>query len=132
MSVRAFPPALLVAVAVADGRGASELAFYLLLVAIPAAASAGLARFGDLVDAKMAASDEAGRTLQALGGALALTLVVVSAGTRSPFLAAGTVPAVARTAVLAALAVTCLQAVAELVTRMSRRERVLAAAQPTD
>ena len=50
MARRAIPVGLVIAAAAADGAGAHRLAFYALLLAVPAAAAAALEAFGHVLD----------------------------------------------------------------------------------
>ncbi len=78
----ALAPAL--AAVVADAAGAGGLAFYLLLAAVPAAATAGLEVVGEVVDRRCG-------PLRAALSAFTLALVVIAATTRTPLLALGCV-----------------------------------------
>jgi len=93
-----------IAAAAADGAGFHELAFYALLLAVPAAAVAALEAFGRVLDGE-------NEHLQALLWTLVLARVVVGAAVRAPAVTEGVVPASARSALLACLAVFCVQAV---------------------
>src|ERR671936_577853 len=75
MARRATPVGLVLIATAADGAGAHGLAFYALLLAVPAAAVAALEAFGQVLDG-------AGEHLHALLWALLLALVVVGAGGR--------------------------------------------------
>src|SRR3954463_14983799 len=112
MTRRLVPVGLVIAAAAADGAGAHGLAFYALLLAVPAAAVAALEAFGRVLDG-------AGEHLHAalwtvvLGGreghlraalwAVWLGGVGVGAGGRGPAVTEGSVPALARSALLACL-----------------------------
>jgi hypothetical protein len=74
-----LPALLVVLAAVADGRDAHELAFYALLGAVPFAAVAAIAAFGDQLDSR----DGAVGALQAMLWGLAVVLLVVSCSARS-------------------------------------------------
>ena len=104
MARRAIPVGLVVAAAAADGAGFHELAFYALLAAVPAAAVAALDAFGRVLDG-------ANEHLHALLWTIVLALVVVGAAVRAPAVTEGAVPTLARSALLACLAVFCVQAV---------------------
>ncbi len=95
---------LVIAAAAADGAGFHALAFYALLLAVPAAAVAALEAFGRVLDG----ADE---HLHALLWTIVLALVVVGSAARAPAVTEGVVPAAARLALLACLAVFCVQAV---------------------
>ena len=114
MARRAIPVGLVVAAAAADGAGAHELAFYALLLAVPAAAVVALDTFGELLDG---ARDH----LHALLWTVVLALIVVGAAVRAPAVTEGAVPALARSALLACLAIFCVQAVASLAAELRRR-----------
>jgi len=75
---RCLPVALALAAWGADAHGSLGLAFYLLLAAVPAAAAAGLAAFGDAVDGR----GEHPAVQAALWG-LATGLLVLSCAARS-------------------------------------------------
>src|SRR5436190_21741851 len=94
---RGIPVALVVAAAAADGAGMHGVAFYALLAAVPAVAAAGLGAYGDAVERG------ASRLHAGLWGVV-LALTVNGAAARAPALAEGTEPALARTEVLACLA----------------------------
>lgn len=105
---------LVVAAAAADGAGAHGLAFYALLLAVPAAAVAALDAFGHVLDG--------GRDhLHALLWTVVLALVVVGAAVRAPAVTEGAVPALARSALLACLAVFCVQAMVALAAELRAR-----------
>jgi hypothetical protein len=114
MARRAVPVGLVVAAAAADGAGAHGLAFYALLLAVPAAAVAALDAFGHVLDG--------GRDhLHALLWTVVLALVVVGAAVRAPAVTEGAVPALARSALLACLAVFCVQAMVALAAELRAR-----------
>lgn len=103
MARRAIPVGLVIAAAAADGAGSHQLAFYALLLAVPAAAVVALEAFGQVLDG----ADE---HLHALLWTIVLALVVVGCAVRAPAVTEGAVPTLARSALLACLAVFCLQA----------------------
>src|SRR5215210_1418193 len=113
MARRAIPIGLVIAAAAADGAGAHGLAFYALLLAVPAAAVAALDAFGDVLDG----ADE---HLHALLWTVVLVLLVIGAAVRSPAVTEGAVPGVARSALLACLAIFCVQAVAAAAAELRR------------
>ena len=76
---RVLPAVLAVVAAWADSAGAHGLALYTLLAAVPFAAVAALASFGDYLDARK----DAVRGLQSLLWALAVALLVLSCAIRS-------------------------------------------------
>ena len=114
MARQAIPVGLVVLAAAADGAGAHELAFYALLLAVPAAAVVALDTFGELLDG-------AQNHLHALLWTVVLALIVVGAAVRAPAVTEGAVPALARSALLACLVIFCVQAVASLATELRRR-----------
>ncbi len=114
MARRGVPVALVLAAAAADGLGGHGLAFYALLAAVPAAAVAALDAFGDSLA-------KAGSGLHALLWGIVLALTVTGAAVRAPLVAQGTVPALGRSAVVACLAIFCLQAVLGLVGELRRQ-----------
>jgi hypothetical protein len=107
---RVLPGLLAIAAFYADGRGSHGLAFDALLGAIPFAAVAALESFGAFLDTR----DDAVAGVQALLWALALALLVLSCAARSPATAAGTLPTLGASALVAALVVfgvkTCVAA----------------------
>ena len=113
MARRVLPVGLVVAAAAADGAGVHGIAFYLLLLAVPAAAIAALDAFGELLD-------DAGSRLHALLWAVVLALTVAGAAVRAPAVTQGTVPAMARSALVACMAIFCVQAVASLASELRR------------
>ena len=104
MARRALPVGLVIAAAAADGAGFHGVAFYALLLAVPAAAVAALESFGHVLDG----ADE---HLHALLWTVVLALVVVGCAVRAPAIAQGSVPTLARSALLGCLVVFCVQAV---------------------
>ncbi len=119
MSRRAVALALVLAAASADAAGAHGLAFYALLAAVPAAAAAALASFGRMLDR----GDDEVIVLQALLWGLVLVLLVVGCAARSPALAAGTVPALGSSTLVAVLAIVCVKAVLSTGTLLRLRPR---------
>jgi hypothetical protein len=103
---RVLPGLLAIAAFYADGRGSHGLAFDALLGAVPFAAVAALEAFGTFLDAR----DDAVAGVQALLWALALALLVLSCAARSPDTAAGTLPALGASALVAALVVFAVKA----------------------
>ena len=103
MSRRAIPVALVIAAAAADGAGAHRLAFYALLLAVPAAAVAALEAFGHVFEGNR-------DHLHALLWTVVLGLLVIGAAVRAPEVTEGVVPALGRSTLLACLGVFCVQA----------------------
>ena len=103
MARRAIPVGLVIAAAAADGVGAHRLAFYALLLAVPAAAAAALEAFGHVLDDNR-------DHLHALLWTLVLGLLVAGAAVRAPAVTEGVVPTLGHSALLACLGVFCVQA----------------------
>jgi hypothetical protein len=76
------PAALVVSAALADAGGRSDLAFYVLLAAVPIIAAVALGAYGDLVAAERPVPPTV--SLQALLWGLGLVLVTASAAVRAP------------------------------------------------
>lgn len=114
MGRRTIPVGLVVAAAAADGVRAHELAFYALLLAVPAAAVVALDTFGELLDG-------AQNHLHALLWTVVLALIVAGAAVRAPAITEGAVPTLARSSLLACLAIFCVQAVTSLMAELRRR-----------
>jgi hypothetical protein len=98
---RVLPVLFAIAAAYADGHGSHGLAFDALLGAIPFAAVSALEAFGAFLDAR----DDAVSGAQAILWALALAFLVLSCAARSPATAAGTLPTLGSSALVAALGV---------------------------
>jgi hypothetical protein len=110
---RALAVGLVVMVAAADGAGAHGVAFYALLLAVPAVAVVSLEAFGHVLDGS-------GDRLHALLWAAVLGLVVCGAAVRAPAVTEGAVPGFARSALVACLAIICAQALLGLVAELRR------------
>jgi hypothetical protein len=106
MQLRLAPLALTLAALAADGLGVHGLAFYLLLLVIPAAAAAGLDRFASALDGT-------GPRLPAVVVGLVLALVVLGEAVRAPYLAENNSSALASSTLVAAIALLALQAAAD-------------------
>jgi hypothetical protein len=102
--------ALVFGAALADQLGAHPLAFYALLAAVPLAAYAGLQSVADA------------RQPAAYVWALVLALLLVATAARAPGAGDASVPAIARSALIACVLVFCLQAIAALAAEL-RDER---------
>src|SRR5262245_2458843 len=76
---RWLPITVVLAAAVAEALGLGQIAFYLLLVAVPIVATAALTVFGELLDGRF----EPTESLQALLYGLALLLLVAGAAAGS-------------------------------------------------
>ena len=129
MGRRLLPIALVAAAAWADSRELHELAFYLLVAAVPAAAVCALSLFGDLVDLPARAPGEARtrlETARAGGG----RLLVWGAAPRPAHGAEAEVPPLAVSMLVACILVFGAQALTALTVtvagggREPRRERV--------
>ncbi len=105
---RLLPLGPILLVAFADGAGAHRLAFYLLLLAVPAAVAASLTCFGEALEG---GTDEG---LQALLAVLVLAMVVAGAAARAPYLTQGSLPTSAVSALVAILVLLGLQLAAAL------------------
>jgi len=121
---RALSPSLVVAAVLADAQGGHRLAFYLLFAAIPALAIATIDAFGDYL--------EGSSPIHAWMNGLALLLVVFGTALRAPSLAQGTVPAVALSALVLALALLAAQSVLELARGRLERQRPRRVARQVD
>lgn len=99
------PVALVLLVAVADAADASNLAFYLLLAAVPALVVAGLGTLEDLLEPGCLPYRRAAGVLHVV----ALALVLLAAVLRAPLRNEGVVPRAAISAVIACLVLFALQ-----------------------
>ena len=106
---RLLPLGPVLLVALADGAGVHRLAFYLLLLAVPAAVAASLTCFGEAIEG---GGTEEG--LQALLAALVLLLVVAGAAARAPYVTQGALPTSAVSALVAILVLLGIQFLAGL------------------
>jgi hypothetical protein len=113
MARRALPVGLVVAAAAADGAGAHGIAFYALFLAVPAAAAVVLDELGGVLD-------RVRDPVHAMLWTIVLALTVVGAAARAPDLSRGLVPGIARTTLLACLAIFCVQAVLALAAELRR------------
>ena len=114
---RALPVAFVLGAAFADGSGRHELAFYALLVGVPAVALAALAAFGDALDAGPLGRDET-LALQALLWASALCLVVAGASTRAGALLGEAPSRIAETCLVACLGLLLVEGLVALVAQV--------------
>jgi hypothetical protein len=106
--------AVLVATAVSDRLGLASASFYVLVVAVPLCAGAGLASLGRVVDAVEAGGEEVAGRLQLVLTALLVATIVLGAAARAPSVAAGSVPAPASAALAFGFVVLAVQALAAL------------------
>jgi hypothetical protein len=117
---RLLPVVLVVAATWADSRDLHELAFYLLIAAVPAAAVSALSLFGDLVDLPARAPGEARTRLETTLASLGLLLLLVAAALRGQ----GTeteVPPLAVSTLVACLFVFGAQAVTAFAPKLERQ-----------
>jgi hypothetical protein len=110
---RLAPIALVLAAALADHFGAHSIAFDFLLLAVPVTAIAGLRSVSERLDGRS-------NPAHAYGWAAVLALLLIATAARAPAVGDPSVPAVARSAVLACLVVFCLQALGALATELRR------------
>jgi hypothetical protein len=110
---RLAPIALVFRAALADQAGAHSLAFDALLVAVPVTAVAALRTIAERVDGKA-------EPVQTYLWGAALALLLLATAVRAPALGDAAVPAVARSALLACVAVFCAQAIAALASELRR------------
>ena len=101
------PIALVLTAALADHLGAHTIAFDFLLLAVPVTAIAGLRSVSERLDGKTTPA-------HAYGWAVVLALLLVATAARAPAVGDPSVPAVARSALVACVVVFCLQALAAL------------------
>ena len=109
---RAIPVALVVSAALADISSAPQLAFYVLVVAVPFAAAAALAAYGELVDAAERGAERTNERLQAVCAGTALTLLVIGTAARAPLVGEGLVPPLGTSTLLLCLGALLVQALA--------------------
>ena len=107
MSARLASVMLVVGAALADAAGHHSLAYYTLVAAVPVVAVAALSALGDVLDGTAATPHD--RTLTVLTG-IVLAFVLLAAAVRAPVVSDGPPPAIAVTAVVAALALIAVQA----------------------
>jgi hypothetical protein len=108
MSRQLGPAALVVSAGLADAAGRSDLAFYVLLAAVPIIAAVALGSYGDLVAAERPAPPTV--SLQALLWGLGLVLVTASAAVRAPAFDS-VAPGLGASTLTACLAIVGIQAV---------------------
>jgi hypothetical protein len=114
MARRAIPIGLVVAAAAADGAGAHGAAFLALFLAVPGAAAVALDELGAVLESR------ASRTPSVLLWTLVLALTVVGAAARAHEASADLVPGLARTTLLACLAIFCVQAALAVAAELRR------------
>ena len=119
--MRKAPFLLALAALLADTSGAHSFAFELVLAAVIASAVAGLAWYGELVEAAARSREEAlGRTQTAFA-VVALALLVLAAAVRSPALLDSSVPALGTSALVGALGLFAVQGLVALGSRLPER-----------
>jgi hypothetical protein len=106
---RALPVALVLSAAVADSLARPGWAFYALLAAVPFAAVAALAAFGDLLDGSGRAHENTLGTMQTLLWTAALGLIVSATSARAGVLDGAPAAPFADPALLACLATLALE-----------------------
>ena len=104
---RVLPVGLVLTAAVVGASGHARLGFYVLVAAVPAAAAAALALYGDLLDAPAGAPDLAALRLELGLAVCGLVLLVAAAAIRSP--GVDPTPAASATALGACVAVLIAQ-----------------------
>jgi hypothetical protein len=114
MTRRVLPVGLVLAAALADVRDLHELAFYLLVAAVPAMAVSALSFFGDLVETPGGAAGETAARLQAFFAALALVLTVIAAAARGQSALQSGVPPLGISALVGCLGVFTFQGLVTL------------------
>ena len=107
MSARLASVTLVVGAALADAAGHHSLAYYALVAAVPVVAVAALSALGDVLDGTRGTPHD--RTLAVLAASRS-PFVLLAAAVRAPLVADGPPPAIAVTAVVAALALFAVQA----------------------
>jgi hypothetical protein len=107
--------ALLLATAVSDALGHAGVSFYLLVLAVPVTAIAGLVCFGEVVDAVGGGSGDALGRLQAVLACVLVGTIVGGAAIRAPAVSEDVVPTAAAAMLAVAFGVLILQALVALV-----------------
>ncbi len=105
MSSRLLPLALVASAALADGRERHQLAFYLLVAAVPAAAIAALSAFGELVELPGREAGELAARVEATLAVLGLLAVLLAAGVRGQSPEVSAVPTLGVSALVLCLVV---------------------------
>ena len=117
MGSRLLPLSLALGAVLADAAGVHRVAFYLVLLAIPGAAAAAFIGAGDALEGK-------GAWLRGISTTLALTLLVLGSAVRENAPRGAAVPALAVSAVVAAIVVYGLPALAWVLEPFVPRPRV--------
>jgi hypothetical protein len=105
---------LLLAVAVSDALGLAAASFYLLVLAVPVTAAAGLVCLARVVDASSDGREDALGRVQAGLATLLVLAIVVGAAIRAPVVPEDAVPGFASGALAVAFGVLILQALIAL------------------
>ena len=106
MTVRLASISLVLGAALADAGAAHELAYYLLVAAVPVVAIGALHALGNVLDGTAAEPHD--RAVAALS-ALVLPCVLLGAAVRAPLVSEAPPPAIGVTAVVACLALFAVQ-----------------------
>jgi hypothetical protein len=106
--------ALLLAVAVSDALGLAAASFYLLVLAVPVTAAAGLVCLAKVVDASSGGRGDALGRLQAGLSTLLVLAIVVGAAVRAPVVPEDVIPGFASGALGVAFGVLIVQALVAL------------------
>ncbi len=117
MGSRLLPLSLALGALLADTAGVHRLAFYLVLLAIPGAAAAAFIGAGDALEGK-------GAWLRGISTTLALMLLVLGSAVRENAPQGAAVPALAVSAIVAAVVVYGLPALAWVLEPFLPRPRV--------
>ncbi|MDQ5820376.1 MAG: hypothetical protein M3540_02935 [Actinomycetota bacterium] len=125
MTARVLPAAFILVALLADARGKHELAYWLVVAAVPAAAGSMLSLFGSLADVAPHTDEETRRRALTLLASLALALIVLAAAVRSPAQLDETVPALGTSALAGALCLYACQAVVAVGTQLAALRFVL-------
>jgi hypothetical protein len=107
--------ALLLATAASDALGLAAASFYLLVLAVPVTAIAGLVCFGRVVDAVNGHGGDALGRLQTALATVLVVLVVAGAAVRAPAVPEDAIPPAATAALAVAFGVLVVQALVALV-----------------
>lgn len=126
---RAVPVSLLLLAAVAHSTARDELSFYVLLVAIPLVAVAGLGELGELLDLPGPVQEQPLAALQAMLWGAALGLMVVATSARAGVLEGAPVGAVGDAALVGCVAALSVEGVLALVAHVRQPIGWLTAAQ---
>ena len=106
MSLRLLTAVLVLGAVAADASGEHALAYYALVLSVPAAAVAALTALGAILDGSAAEpADRAGASL----AALVLPFLLLATAVRAPLVAEGPPPAIGVAAVLCCVGVVALQ-----------------------